>query len=57
MRNLALFVFVTCFGLASPSAQAPASAAQAPLPPALLECTDLATALRAIANNDARLRD
>ena len=59
MRNLALFVFVTNVGLASPSAQAPASApaTQAPLPPALLECTDLATALRTVANNDARLRD
>ena len=59
MRNLALFAFVTYVGLASPSAQAPASApaTQAPLPPALLECTDLATALRTVANNDARLRD
>ena len=37
-------------------AQAPAPT-PAPLPPALLECTDLATALRAVANNDARLRD
>ena len=57
MRHLAIVVFVTCFGLASPSAQAPAPPAQAPLPPALLECTDLATALRTVANNDARLRD
>jgi lysophospholipase L1-like esterase len=31
--------------------------APAPLPPALLECTDLAAALRSVANNDARLRD
>lgn len=29
----------------------------APLPPALLECTDLAAALRTVAANDARLRD
>ena len=39
------------------TAQAPAAPAQAPLPPALLECPDLATALRTVANNDARLRD
>lgn len=54
---LALIAFVAYFGFASPAAQAPAAPAQAPLPPALLECPDLATALRAVANNDARLRD
>jgi lysophospholipase L1-like esterase len=53
---LAFFVVAAYSGLAS-KAQAPAASAQAPLPPALLECTDLATALRAVANNDARLRD
>jgi lysophospholipase L1-like esterase len=38
------------------AAQTPQQAA-APLPPALLECPDLAAALRGVANNDARLRD
>jgi lysophospholipase L1-like esterase len=54
-----LLVCVTCLaGLShAPSlAQAPA-ATPAPLPPALLECPDLAAALRTVANNDARLRD
>jgi lysophospholipase L1-like esterase len=55
--GLALTVFVAYSGLAVSTAQAPATPAQAPLPPALLECSDLATALRAVANNDARLRD
>jgi len=54
---LALIAFVACSGLALSTAQAPAAPAQAPLPPALLECPDLATALRTVANNDARLRD
>jgi lysophospholipase L1-like esterase len=53
---LAVAAFVVCFGLASSHAQAPAQT-QAPLPPALLECPDLAAALRAVASNDARLRD
>jgi lysophospholipase L1-like esterase len=54
--GLALTAFVTHVGLASTQAQAPAPA-PAPLPPALLECPELAAALRAVANNDARLRD
>src|SRR3954454_951115 len=54
---LGLIALVAYSGLAVSTAQAPAAAAQAPLPPALLECPDLATALRAVANNDARLRD
>ncbi len=53
---LAFTVFVAHSGLASSRAPAPAQT-QAPLPPALLECSDLAAALRAVANNDARLRD
>jgi lysophospholipase L1-like esterase len=55
--RVALIVFVSYSGLASSTAQAPAAPVQGPLPPALLECTDLATALRTVANNDARLRD
>lgn len=39
-----------------PAAGGRGQAAQ-PLPPALLECTDLAAALRGVANNDQRLRD
>src|SRR5262245_894523 len=39
------------------SAAAGRGQAAAPLPPALLECPDLAAALRTVANNDARLRD
>ena len=54
---LALMAFVAYFGFVSTTAQAPAAPAQAPLPPALLECPDLATALRTVASNDARLRD
>src|ERR1700704_5889643 len=53
----ALIGFVAYSGLALSTAQAPAAPAQVPLPPALLECPDLATALRTVANNDARLRD
>jgi lysophospholipase L1-like esterase len=54
---VAATIFVAHAGLA-PRAQAPAAAQPAaPLPPALLECPDLAAALRAVANNDARLRD
>ena len=49
-------VFVAYSGLVSSHAQVPAQT-PAPLPPALLECTDLAAALRGVANNDARLRD
>jgi lysophospholipase L1-like esterase len=56
LSGLALTAFMTHLGLASTQAQAPAPA-PAPLPPALLECPDLAAALRAVANNDARLRD
>lgn len=52
----AVAVFVAYSSLASSQAQAPAQTT-APLPPALLECTDLATAIRTVANNDARLRD
>ena len=51
------FVFVAAtVGFTPSRAQAPAQP-PAPLPPALLECPDLAAALRAVANNDARLRD
>jgi lysophospholipase L1-like esterase len=53
---LAVAVFVAYSSFPLSSAQTPAQT-PAPLPPALLECTDLATALRAVANNDARLRD
>ena len=41
----------------APSAAAGRGQAAVPLPPALLECPDLATALRGVAANDARLRD
>jgi len=54
--GLALAAFLAHAGLASPRAQAPASQ-PGPLPPALLECPDLAAALRNVAANDARLRD
>ena len=57
LGGVALIAFVAYFGLVSSTAQAPAGPAQGPLPPALLECPDLATALRTVANNDARLRD
>ena len=53
---LTVAVVVAYSSFPSSYAQAPAQT-PAPLPPALLECTDLATALRAVANNDARLRD
>ena len=56
LGGLVLTAFVAQSGLASSQAQAPASP-QGPLPPALLECPDLAAALRAVAINDARLRD
>ena len=52
---LAVGVWVAYLGGAS-LAQAP-SQTPAPLPPALLECNDLAAALRTVAANDARLRD
>src|SRR5258707_15800654 len=57
MTKFISIAFVACFGLVTLTAQAPGAPAQAPLPPALLECPDLATALRNVANNDARLRD
>ena len=41
----------------SPASPTPASPNQAPLPPALTGCPELAAALRAVAANDARLRD
>ena len=53
---LAFMGFVAYAGPATLRAQAPGQT-PAPLPPALLECSDLAAALRAVANNDARLRD
>jgi lysophospholipase L1-like esterase len=53
---LALLILVTNAGSTSSLAQAPAQA-PSPLPVASLECPDLAAALRAVANNDARLRD
>jgi lysophospholipase L1-like esterase len=56
LGGLALTAFVAHSGLAPSHAQAPASP-QGRLPPALLECPDLAAALRTVANNDARLRD
>jgi lysophospholipase L1-like esterase len=57
LGGCALVAFVAYSGLASSTAQAPAAPAQEPLPSALLECPDLAAALRAVASNDARLRD
>jgi lysophospholipase L1-like esterase len=53
---VAVVVFVAYSSFPLSSAQPPAQT-PAPLPPALLECPDLAAALRAVANNDARLRD
>jgi lysophospholipase L1-like esterase len=52
----AFVVVVATAGFRSSLAQAPAQP-PSPLPAALLECPDLAAALRAVANNDARLRD
>jgi lysophospholipase L1-like esterase len=43
--------------VSAPQPAAGRGQAAAPLPPALLECPDLAAALRTVANNDARLRD
>jgi len=54
---LALIVLVTNAGSTSSQAQAPAAQPPSPLPAASLECPDLAAALRAVSNNDARLRD
>src|SRR3954471_3256579 len=54
LGSLTLIASIAYSGLSS-TAQAPSQ--PGPLPPALLECTDLATALRTVANNDARLRD
>ena len=56
LGGLALTAFVAYSGLASSNAQAPSSQ-PGPLPPALLDCPDLAAALRTVASNDARLRD
>jgi len=53
---LAAAVLVAYSSFPASLAQTPAQT-PAPLPPALLECPDLAVALRAVANNDARLRD
>src|SRR5258708_5692906 len=56
---LGVLAVVVCFaflGRTSSLAQAPAQQ-PSPLPPSLLECPDLAAALRAVASNDARLRD
>jgi acyl-CoA thioesterase I len=51
-------VVIVAHAAVAPRAQTPAAAQPAaPLPPALLECTDLAAALRTVATNDARLRD
>jgi lysophospholipase L1-like esterase len=64
--GLAAAVLAMTAGIRAPfpdgvlAAQTPAGGsgqAAAPLPPALLECPDLAAALRGVANNDARLRD
>jgi len=44
-------------GAAPPAPPPPSTQPPAPLPPALLECPDLAAALRTVAANDARLRD
>src|SRR4051812_11193025 len=49
----ALALLIACAGVASSQAQAPAP----PLPPDTISCTELATALRAVAANDSRLRD
>src|SRR3989442_614820 len=58
---LACTFFVAYSGLAASRAQAPAAPQTppppAPLPPALLQCSDLAAAIRTVAANDARLRD
>ena len=54
---LALIVLVTNAGSTSSLAQTPAAQPPSPPPAASLECPDLAAALRAVANNDARLRD
>jgi len=44
-------------GAGAPSAAGASGQQAAPLPPALLGCLELATALRGVATNDARLRD
>jgi lysophospholipase L1-like esterase len=65
---VAAFVVSAGFAQApAPAVQAPAAPAstvapagrgqQAPLPPALLSCPELSTALRGVAANDSRLRD
>jgi lysophospholipase L1-like esterase len=55
LGGLALTAVVAHSGLVPSHAQAPAP--PVPLPPALLDCPDLAAALRTVAGNDARLRD
>ena len=52
---VATFVILLHFG--SLAAQQGLGGAAPPLPPTLLECTDLTAALRAIADQDTRLRD
>jgi lysophospholipase L1-like esterase len=52
----AFVLVVATAGFRSSLAQTPAQP-PSPLPAASLECPDLAAALRAVANNDARLRD
>jgi len=52
----AFVLVVATAGFRSSLAQAPAQP-PSPLPAASLECADLAAALRAVSNNDARLRD
>src|SRR5436190_21557126 len=50
------FALIACVAYSGRTSRAQAPA-QVALPPALLECPDLAAALRTVANNDARLRD
>jgi len=55
--SVLIVVLVAALGVADVYAQAGQQAAPAPLPPALLTCDALATALRPLAANDLRLRD
>jgi lysophospholipase L1-like esterase len=71
LGGLAFAAFVACYGLTASHAQAPAPAQApsapaaagggrgqpTPLPAESINCVDLATALRAVNTNDARLRD
>src|SRR6476646_7279367 len=52
-----LVALMATSGVVSSTAQAPPVPAQGGSPAAGLECPDLAAALRAVASNDARLRD